>query len=170
MAPIVRTRTIETGDSVAERSTLRVIAVFEAIKGAAAFAAAVGMLDLMHHDVRHLALELIGHFGLNPDARYPAMVLHYAALLPGANLRLLMVLAFGYVLTRLLESYGLWNNRTWGEWLGALGGGLYIPFEVAHLLHRPSAIGAAVLAGNVLVVSFLAYQLWRRRKSDRVRP
>jgi uncharacterized membrane protein (DUF2068 family) len=139
------------------------IAAFEAVKGVAAFAAVVGMLDLMHHDVRHLALELIGHLGLDPDARYPAMVLHYAALLPGADVRLLLALAFCYILTRLLESYGLWNDRAWAEWLGALAGGLYIPFEIAHFAHRPSAISAAVLAVNAFVVGFLAYQLWRRR-------
>jgi uncharacterized membrane protein (DUF2068 family) len=64
---------------------------------------------------------------------------------------------------RLLEAYGLWNDRAWGEWLGALSGGLYIPFEFGHLIHQPSAISAAVLTGNVFTVSFLVFQLWRRR-------
>ena len=165
MAPIERAGTIEAGHAAAKRRALRLIAGFEALKGVAASAAALGMLDLMHHDARRLSLELIGHLGLNPDARYPAMVLHYAALLPGANLRLLAALASGYIATRLLESYGLWNERAWGEWLGALAGGLYIPFEIAHFAHRPSAISAAVLAVNALVVGFLAYQLWRRRSA-----
>ena len=142
------------------------IAVFEAIKGVAAFAALIGLLDLMHHDVHHLALELIGHFKLNPDARYPSLVLHYADLLPGANVRSLVFLAFGYIAVRALEAYGLWNDRAWGEWLGALSGGLYLPFEMGHLVHRPSIINAAVLAGNVFVVGFLAYRLWRRRTDD----
>lgn len=146
-----------------KRRALHVIAVFEAIKGIAALAATIGLLDLLHHDVRHLALELIGHFGLHPDARYPSILLHYADLIPGADVRSLVILAFGYILLRLAEAYGLWNDRSWGEWLGALSGGLYIPFEVRHLAHQPSAINAAVLAGNILVVAFLAHQLWRRR-------
>jgi uncharacterized membrane protein (DUF2068 family) len=146
--------------------TLRAIAVFEAIKGIAALAAIIGVLDLMHHDVRHLAIELIGRFGLNPDARYPSLLLHYADLLPDANVRMLVFIAVGYILLRLLEAYGLWNDQTWGEWLGALSGGLYIPFEINHLMHRPSVISAGVLAGNVFVVSFLVFQLWRRRKKD----
>ena len=153
---------------VAKRRTLHAIAVFEAIKGIAALAALIGVLDLMHRDVRHLAIELIGRFGLNPDARYPSILLHYADLLPDANVHSLVFLALGYILVRLLEAYGLWNDRAWGEWLGALSGGLYIPFEIGHLMHRPSVISAGVLAGNVFVVSFLAFQLWRRHKNETI--
>ena len=154
---------------VEQRRALRAIAVFEAIKGIAALAAIVGVLDLMHRDVRHLAIALIGRFGLDPDARYASILLHYADLLPGADLRLLLILALGYIVLRLLEAYGLWNDLAWGEWLGALSGGLYIPFEVEHIIHRPSAINAAVLAANAVTVGFLALQLWRRRTRDGAR-
>ena len=154
---------------VGQRRALHAIAVFEAIKGIAALAAIAGVLDLMHRDVRRLAIALIGRFGLDPDARYPSILLHYAELLPGADVRLLVMLALGYIVVRLLEAYGLWNDLVWGEWLGALSGGLYIPFEIEHIVHRPSAINAAVLAANVATVSFLAFQLWRRRTHDGVR-
>jgi len=157
-----RTRIVEGTHPIAKRRTLRAIALFEAIKGIAALAAVISVLDLMHRDVRHLAIELIGRFGLKPDARYPSILLHYADLLPDANVRALVIVAFSYILVRLLEAYGLWNDRAWGEWLGALSGGLYIPFEISHLMHRPSVISAGVLAGNVFVVSFLLFQLGRR--------
>jgi uncharacterized membrane protein (DUF2068 family) len=152
---------------VAQRRALRAIAVFEAIKGAAALAAVIGILDLMHHDVRHLAIALIGRFGLNPDAHYPSILLHYADLLPGANVRLLVFVALGYILMRVLEAYGLWNDRVWGEWLGALSGGVYVPFEMVHAVHQPTAINGLVLAGNAFTVGFLAFQLWRRREYHR---
>jgi uncharacterized membrane protein (DUF2068 family) len=161
---------VASAHPVAERRALRAIALFEAIKGIAALAAVFGVIDLMHHDVRHLALELIGHFGLKPADHYPTILLHYADLLPGANMRALLLLASGYILLRLLEAYGLWNDRAWGEWLCALSGGLYLPLEASHLLHRPSGINAAVLAGNALMVCFLGYQLWRRRQNDAIRP
>ncbi len=144
------------------RRTLRAIAVFEGIKGIAALAAVVGILDLAHHDVRHLAIELIGHFHFNPDAHFPPILLRYADLLPGADLRSLVLLAAGYILARLLECYGLWNDRAWGEWLGTLSGGLYVPFELGHLMHRPSVITGLVLGLNVFLVSFLAHQLWQK--------
>ena len=151
---------------VAKRRTLRAIAVFEASKGIAAFAAIIGVLDLMHHDVRHLAIDLIGRFGMNPNAHYPSILLHYVELVPNADTHSLVILAFVYIFLRLLEGYGLWNDLAWGEWLGALSGGLYIPFETGHLIHRPSAIIGIVLAGNVFMVSFLAIQLWSRRTND----
>lgn len=144
---------------------LYVIAVFEAIKGLAALAALLGVLDLMHRDVRHLAIELIGRFGLNPDARYPSLLLHYADLLPGAQVQSLVLLGACYVALRLVEAYGLWFDKTWGEVLAALSGGLYIPFEIDHLWHRPSAISALVLGSNVLLTGYLVFRLWHRRKA-----
>ncbi|OWW22685.1 DUF2127 domain-containing protein [Noviherbaspirillum denitrificans] len=157
--------TVTPSHPVATRRALHVIAVFEAIKGLAALAAVVGLVDLMHHDVRHLAIELIGHFHLNPDARFPSVLLHYADLLPGADLHSLYLMAAAYITVRLLEGYGLWNDYAWGEWLGALSGGIYIPFEFRHLFRDPSLINGLVLTGNILLVIFLTAQLWRRHQS-----
>lgn len=147
------------------RKTLHAIAAFEALKGFAALAALLGLLDLVHHDVRHLAIELIGRFGLNPDARYPSLLLHYADLLPGAHLQSLVMLGGCYVALRLVEAYGLWFDKTWGEVLAALSGGLYIPFELGHLWHRPTAIAALVLASNGLLTGYLVFRLWHRRRA-----
>jgi uncharacterized membrane protein (DUF2068 family) len=151
----------------ATRRALHAIAAFEAVKGLAVLAAMVGALDLMRRDVRHLAMDLIGHFGLDPDARYPSMLLHYAELLPQADVRALVPIAIAYILVRLFEAYGLWNDKAWAEWLAALSGGLYIPFEVGHLAHRLSAISGLVLAANILVVGFMVVQLRRRQSGDK---
>ena len=124
----------------------------------------IGVLDLMHRDVRQLAMELIGHFGLDPGAHYPALLLHYAAVLSDINPVSLVMLGVVYITVRLLEGYGLWNDKAWAEWLAALSGLLYIPFELHHLLYRPSLVNAAVLASNVFVVAFMTYQLWIRRR------
>ncbi|MDR3451637.1 MAG: DUF2127 domain-containing protein [Rhodoferax sp.] len=149
--------------AVAKRRALRAIAIFEASKGIAALVAIIGVLNLTSHDAKHLAIELIGRFGLRPQGHYPSLLLHYAGLLPGANLQAVTLLAVCYVTLRFAEAYGLWNDRVWAEWLAALSGGLYIPFELQHLLDRPSVISGLVLAGNVFVVGLMAYLLWRRR-------
>lgn len=152
---------------VATRRTLRAIAIFEALKGLAALVAIIGVVDLMHHDVRHLAEELIGRFRLSPDGHYSSIILHYADLLPGANVHTLVPLATAYIMLRFAEAYGLWSDRAWAEWLAALSGALYVPFEVHHLLQRFSFINVLVLIGNLLVVAFLVFQLWRRRMQAR---
>lgn len=151
----------------AARRTLRAIAVYEAVKGFAALAAMLGLVDLAHHDVRRLAIELIGRFKLDPLAHYPSLLLHYADVLSTAQLMPVFLLGTGYVVLRMAEAYGLWFGRTWGEELGAISGALYIPFEGRHLWERPSVVTALVLAGNAFLVGFLVWVLWRRRRGAR---
>jgi uncharacterized membrane protein (DUF2068 family) len=146
------------------RRALRTIAAFEALKGVAALAASLGLLSLLHRDLHHFVAALISHFGLEPGDQYPALVLHYADLLADANRRNLVLLAAGYITLRFTEAYGLWLQRRWGEWLGALSGALYVPFELGHLLHRPTVLAGAVLAGNLLIVAYLARELNRGGK------
>lgn len=145
------------------RRALRAIAIFEAAKGLAALAAGVGLLQLLHHDIHRLALALLWRFHLDPALPYPTLLLHYADLLSAIDLRTLAPVALAYIAVRFVEAWGLWKEKTWAEWLGALSGALYIPLEVAHLAHRPGAINAGVLLVNVVVVGFLGFQLWMRR-------
>ncbi len=159
----------EAGDLLVERRALRAIALFEAFKGVVAFAAIIGVIDLMHHDVRRLAMALIGHFNLDPESHFPSVLLHYADLLPGADIRTLLALATGYILVRFVEAYGLWTVKTWGEYLGAFSGGLYIPFEIIHLIHRPSLINVAVMLANSGIVCFLVFQILIQRRRHPLR-
>jgi uncharacterized membrane protein (DUF2068 family) len=138
------------------------------VKGGVAFAASLGFLSLLHHDLHGLAVELIEHFGLKPGAHYPSIILHYADLLADTNLQELVLLAGGYVLLRFVEAYGLWYQRTWGQWVGALSGALYVPFELWHLANQPSLPGVLVLVSNLAIVGFLAYLLWRGRRGGGV--
>ena len=66
----------------------------------------------------------------------------------------------------MCEAYGLWKGYAWGEWLGALSGALYVPFEMRHMVHQPTLATAVVMAANVAVVGFLSWQLWRRRRTS----
>lgn len=150
---------------VAACRTLRAIAAFEALKGFAALVVIIGVVDLLHHDVRHLVAALIGHFHLSPDGHYTSLLLHYAALLPGANLHALILLGVGYTALRWIEAWGLWFDKAWAEWLAALSGGLYIPFELAHCLHRCTPISVSVLTINLGIVIFMSRRLWRRRQA-----
>ena len=147
----------------ASRSALRSIALFEAFKGLAALAMGLGLVELAHHDLRQLVLEVAGHFGLEPTQPFPALMLQYAQMLNTTPLDSLELLLGAYLATRLTEAYGLWHQRACGEWLGALSGGIYVPFELRHLWHAPSALGGLVLAFNALIVGFLARQLWKRQ-------
>jgi uncharacterized membrane protein (DUF2068 family) len=148
-------------DTAGQRATLRVIATFEAVKGVIALAAGFGLLSLLHHDLHHVAASLIGHLGLDPGQRYPALLLHYADLVQDADRRSLVLLCVGYVTLRLAEAYGLWQDTRWGMWLGAASGALYVPFELRHIAHHATVAGVAVLVFNVVIVVVLLRQVLR---------
>lgn len=154
---------VRPGASAGERGALRVIAVFEATKGVAALASTIGLLALLHHDLHHLALELVGHFGLNPSEHFPALLLACVDQVNGTPLRSVVLLGSAYVMIRAVEAYGLWFDRSWGEWVAALSGALYVPFEIQHLLHHTTVISALVLLFNLGVVGFMLRRLYERR-------
>jgi uncharacterized membrane protein (DUF2068 family) len=138
--------------------------VFEAVKGLAALAVSLGLLGLLRHDLRGFVAGLIEQFGLDPGQHYPSIFLHYADMLARADLRSLVLLATAYVTLRFAEAYGLWRQRVWGEWLGALSGALYVPFELHHLMREPTMLGATVLVVNLAVVAYLAFMVWSGRR------
>ena len=149
--------------STLKDQAIRAIAVFEGIKGLAALASAIGLLSMLHHDLHRLTLELVGHFGLDPAQHYPALLLHYVDVLNATPVRTVVLLTAGYVSLRLVEAYGLWYERPWGEVLGALSSGIYIPFELRHLYHQPGAISVVVVFLNTLIVLLLVLQLRSQR-------
>ncbi|AVS90108.1 DUF2127 domain-containing protein [Paracidovorax avenae] len=150
-----------SGDAAGQRA-LRTIATLEAVKGVVALMAGLGLLGLLHHDLHHAAVSLIGHVGLNPGERYPEMLLSRLDLLAHEDFRWLLLAVIAYAALRFTEAYGLWKDRAWGEALGALSGGLYIPFELWHWLHRPSWAASLVIAFNAGVVGYLAWRLRTR--------
>jgi uncharacterized membrane protein (DUF2068 family) len=146
-----------------ERRALRTIASIEAVKGVVAIAAGLGLLSLVNRDLHHMAAALIGHVGLDPGASYPVMILRDIDVLHDARPRTILLAAGSYAAVRFAEAYGLWNVRRWGEWLGAVSGAVYVPFEIQHWIHRPSAVAATVIVVNIAVVVFLVWQLSRAR-------
>lgn len=147
-------------------SSLRVVAVFEAAKGGLVVLAGIGALALVHHDVQRFAERLVGHLRLNPARRYPRIFLDAAAQLTDARLWLLAAFAATYGVVRLLEAYGLWQGRRWAEWLAAISGGFYIPFELYHLYHRATLISLGALVVNLFIVGMMINALLRARPAE----
>ncbi|MES3011799.1 MAG: DUF2127 domain-containing protein [Pseudomonadota bacterium] len=144
---------------------VRLIALFEAFKGVLVLVAATGLLSLLHKDVVALATRLLAHLHLNPAAKYPQIFLDAASHLQDSRLLLLALGAAAYSTVRLVEAYGLLKERPWAEWLAAGSGGIYLPIEVFEFLHRPTALRAAVLVANALVVAIMVRALVKRREA-----
>lgn len=138
---------------------LRAVAIIEAAKGALVLLAGFGLFSLIHRDVQQSAERLVAHARLNPAAHYPRIFLDLVGQATDLRLRLFAFGAVAYALVRFVEAYGLWSERRWAEWFGALSGGLFIPVELREVLRHASKAGLAVLIVNVAVVVMLVYGL-----------
>ncbi len=68
------------------------------------------------------------------------------------------VLAYGAI--ELTEAVGLWLMRRWGEYVAAVGTGVFVPLEVYELLERTTWVRIAALTVNAFAVVYL---LWTKR-------
>jgi uncharacterized membrane protein (DUF2068 family) len=151
--------------STKQHQAIRVVAFFEALKGLLAFAAASGLLFLLHKDVADFALRLVHHAHLNPAAHYPSIFIAAAANVHDSRLLMMAGGAVVYSLLRLIEAYGLFYEKAWAEVLAATSGAIYVPFEVLGLLHKPDWLHLVLLVINIAVVILMLGALRERRKA-----
>ena len=134
---------------------IRLVAAFEASKGALVLLAGFGLLELMHGAAQHGAEQLVRHFHLNPASRFPRI---FIELTTKANDRTLWLVASGalaYATLRFFEAVGLWRERSWAKWLGAVSGAIYVPIELYELLRGASWPKFTLLFVNIVIVSYL---------------
>jgi uncharacterized membrane protein (DUF2068 family) len=146
---------------------LRVVAVFEFAKGALVLAAGAGLLAFVHRDIRDVVSELLLHLHLNPASRIPGIFVALAERVNSMDLWLLALGAALYAVVRIAEGYGLWFDREWAQWLGALSGALYVPFELYALWKGVTPLRLTTLGINLFVVAVLSDALRRRRRYRR---
>lgn len=154
----------------ARAEALRAIAAFEALKGVVVIVAGFGLLSLVHHDVRHVAVELVDFLHLSHEGRYGHFFIAAADRLGDAHLVTIALGAILYVAVRFIEAYGLWWGRRWAEWFAAASGAIYIPFEARHIHPGHVAIPLAALAVNVAIIAFMLYSLYAKHRAAGVQP
>ena len=147
---------------------MKAVALMEAAKGLIVLGAGFGLLTLLHRDVNQVALALVTRLHIDPSRHYAGVFLDVAERVTDMHLWLAAGLAAVYSAIRLAEGYGLWFERRWGAWLGALSGAIYVPIEVYELVHKPSWVKAATLTLNVAVVGYLAWSLRKKKESSLV--
>jgi uncharacterized membrane protein (DUF2068 family) len=127
---------------------VRIVAVFEALKGALVLSAGLGLLSLLHHDLQAVAERLVRHSHLNPARHYPRIFIEAASHTNDSRLRSLAALAFLYAAVRFVEAYGLWRMRVWAEWFAIIAGSVYLPVEVYEIFRRATWMRGMVLLTN----------------------
>lgn len=148
-------------------TAVRSIAVVEGAKGVLVLLAGLGLLGLIHHDVGAIAQALVREAHLNPASHLPRIFLEASGKVDDHRIIFLARFALAYAALRLIEAYGLWHQRAWGEWLGALIGGLYLPFELRLLAQRFTMLHVLVFLGNLIIVGYLLWRIVLRRRRER---
>ncbi|HVP86580.1 MAG TPA: DUF2127 domain-containing protein [Casimicrobiaceae bacterium] len=144
-------------------ASVRVVAVVEFIKGALVLFAGAGLLTLLHRDVRDVAEHLVHHLHLDPASQLPEIFLELAGRVTSSDLWLLALGALAYAVVRIVEAYGLWCDRVWAQWFGAISGLIYVPFELHALARGVTPLKLTTLVINLAVVWILTAVLMRRR-------
>ena len=141
---------------------LRTVAMIEAIKGVLAACTGFALIEIIRHDVdlEEVARRLLVTFRIDPDLRISHYFLRQVERMSDANLWNVVIIIALYASLRFLESYGLWRQRIWGEWLAIVSGAVYLPFELRALIRHPTSIHWAVLLINVVIVLYIAYVRW----------
>jgi uncharacterized membrane protein (DUF2068 family) len=150
-------------------SGLRAVALFEAIKGTLALFAAFGLLAIIPAEAREDAIEVVGRLHLNPGKDYPNIFVRLMENAANTQLWLIAALVVVYALVRFAEAYGLWHSRHWAQWLAAVSGAIYIPFELYEISLRVSSIKLAALVLNITIVAYMCYALWRSKTAGRAK-
>jgi len=125
-------------------------------------AAGFGLMRLVHRDVAYAAHALIDRLHLDAARKFPHIFLQLAENLTDAQLWGLAALALAYALLRFAEAYGLWRGRSWGQWIAAVSGAIYVPVEIYELMRSVTWIKVSALLLNVAVVVYMCYTLYRK--------
>ena len=143
---------------------LRLIAIFEGVKGALGLALGIALHLLAGSDAHPFLQSIVQRFHLADEGHSPHFIVSMLTHRDSLRLEVWTVLAVLYAALRFTEAYGLWLARRWGEWLALVSVALYVPFEIYALTLGVSVVKIALLVLNLAFVAYLAVILIATRR------
>jgi uncharacterized membrane protein (DUF2068 family) len=145
--------------------------MIEAAKGVLALTIGFAFVEILRRDVdlQEAALNLLNWLHIDPDRRIAHALLRAAERVSETHVATVVLLVLLYSSLRFIESYGLWRQRIWAEWLAIVSGAIYFPFEIRALIRHPTGFHWAILLINIAVVFYVAYVRWDDIQQRRTR-
>jgi uncharacterized membrane protein (DUF2068 family) len=151
----------------AQRNLLRVVASFEFTKGIFVLLIGLSAVLLVHKNAWVIAESLLALLHISTDRHSAQLFLDFADNLTDSRLWTAAQLAFGYSALRFAEAYGLWNQRTWAEWIAFLSGALLLPLEIRELLRGITVLRSVIFVANLVIVLYMLFLLRTGRQRRR---
>jgi uncharacterized membrane protein (DUF2068 family) len=136
---------------------VRTVATVEFTKGLIVVLAGLGALSMRHKDIWGAAESFLEFFHVNPYHHYVGVFIDLVYRVSDVRLWKIAAVAAAYTALRFIEAYGLWFALPWAEWMAFLSGAIYIPFEIADFIRRPTWFRLLVIVVNALVVLYMLY-------------
>jgi uncharacterized membrane protein (DUF2068 family) len=132
------------------------IALAVLIKSLLALATAIG-LEVWGAQRMHdwISMQIERH-NMNPDHGFFAELMHMTN---EGNVHLAALLLTFYVFLHGVEAWGLWKDKAWASWFGAIGASLYLPVTGDALWHYQNWITITAFAINIGVVLVLVWNI-----------
>ncbi|MFQ5442065.1 MAG: DUF2127 domain-containing protein [Thermodesulfobacteriota bacterium] len=135
---------------------LRLIILYKVLMGTGELIVSITFLRLTEKNLGVIFTHVARWLSLNPESFILDFIITRAGMVEthvvvGATL---VILLFGVL--NLIESYGLYNARRWGEWLTVIGTSALIPFEFYEVVIKFSYTRVWVLVANSVIVYYLA--------------
>jgi uncharacterized membrane protein (DUF2068 family) len=147
---------------------LRLIGLFKIGKACLLLATSYGLYQLLNPDLVERLHDWLNTLTDTFERRLLERGLDWLDSLGSARIGSILLVTAIYIAVLVTEGIGLWLRKTWAEWLTVIATASLIPFELWQLFfgqhHKPLAVlGATVL--NIIIVSYLVYQLRRGRRA-----
>jgi uncharacterized membrane protein (DUF2068 family) len=145
---------------------LRIVSVFEAVKGSLVLFLSLSLYTFAHRDYRHIVAAFEQRWQVDLHHHIPDFVRMLMHDLTDARLHFVVFLATLYALMRYVEAYGLWFEKRWAEWFALVSGGVYLPIELYELSKGVTPLKAGLLGANLFIVIFMTLLLMSNKTSS----
>jgi uncharacterized membrane protein (DUF2068 family) len=150
-------------------SGLLVVGLYKLGKAIFFGAAAAEALHLIHANLGNVAMKAIDILRIDPEGHFASVVMDRVDLIGHHQLRQAGLYSAIYAMVCLVEGIGLLNCQGWAEYFTVVLTAAALPWEIYELVRRFEMYKVGLMAGNMVVLVYLVWVLWEKRKKDRAR-
>jgi len=157
------------GKALRDTFILRFLAVERGIRGFLLVALAYGVwrfdgsrgaLKKVFDSYLPALSPLANRLGVDLDETGPVHLIQQAFVAKHSTLLLVALGVLAYGALELVEAFGLWFKKRWGEYVAVVGTSAFIPLEIHEILAKVTWLRVSALVINLFAI---AYLLWTKR-------